>query len=256
MPEVSVIITDQPCVLVDDYKKQQALRGHRRQVHRLRQLRRRRLPGDPRHAPREGGQAVGQGSRTAFVRIETAACTGCGLCVQPCAPDAIVHHEPARRSSWSRAEESEMSENHQHPRRRHRRPGRHDRHRNPRRSGHRARPRRQEDRSRRHGAARRRGLLAPALRPQGAVAADHAGHGRPAARLRIGRGAALVAHAEAGRPGADEHRQAGAAGGRTRPLRLSGRPGRRDPRSRGYQVVPSTPWPSPWNSATSASATP
>jgi indolepyruvate ferredoxin oxidoreductase alpha subunit len=28
-----------------------------------------------------------------FVRIETAACTGCGLCVQPCAPDAIVHAE-------------------------------------------------------------------------------------------------------------------------------------------------------------------
>jgi indolepyruvate ferredoxin oxidoreductase alpha subunit len=25
-----------------------------------------------------------------FVQIEKAACTGCGLCVQPCAPDAIV----------------------------------------------------------------------------------------------------------------------------------------------------------------------
>lgn len=25
-----------------------------------------------------------------FVRIESAACTGCGLCLQPCAPDAIV----------------------------------------------------------------------------------------------------------------------------------------------------------------------
>jgi len=25
------------------------------------------------------------------VRIESSACTGCGLCVQPCAPDAIIH---------------------------------------------------------------------------------------------------------------------------------------------------------------------
>jgi Pyruvate/2-oxoacid:ferredoxin oxidoreductase delta subunit len=24
-------------------------------------------------------------------RIESSVCTGCGLCVQPCAPDAIVH---------------------------------------------------------------------------------------------------------------------------------------------------------------------
>ena len=30
----------------------------------------------------------------AFVRIETSVCTGCGLCVQPCAPNAIVHHVP------------------------------------------------------------------------------------------------------------------------------------------------------------------
>ena len=27
----------------------------------------------------------------AFVRIESVACTGCALCLQPCAPEAIVH---------------------------------------------------------------------------------------------------------------------------------------------------------------------
>ena len=27
----------------------------------------------------------------AFVNIDNQACTGCGLCVQPCAPDAIQH---------------------------------------------------------------------------------------------------------------------------------------------------------------------
>ena len=26
-----------------------------------------------------------------FVAIDSQACTGCGLCVQPCAPDAIQH---------------------------------------------------------------------------------------------------------------------------------------------------------------------
>jgi indolepyruvate ferredoxin oxidoreductase alpha subunit len=77
----------------------EALRSHRRQVHRLRQLRRGRLPGDPRHAPRQGGQALGQGSRTGSSSASTAsACTGCGLCVQPCAPNAIQHaaspHKP------------------------------------------------------------------------------------------------------------------------------------------------------------------
>jgi len=30
----------------------------------------------------------------AFVKIETAACTGCDLCVQTCAPKAIRHAVP------------------------------------------------------------------------------------------------------------------------------------------------------------------
>jgi indolepyruvate ferredoxin oxidoreductase, alpha subunit len=96
IPEVSVIITDQPCVLVDDYKKQKpyavlddkctgcgncvdvgcpAIHVTRREK-----------------AVKPSGKEV----ELQFVRIETSVCTGCGLCVQPCAPDAIVHADPTQ----------------------------------------------------------------------------------------------------------------------------------------------------------------
>jgi indolepyruvate ferredoxin oxidoreductase alpha subunit len=90
VPEVSVIITNQPCVLVDDYKKQQPFKviddkctgcGNCVEVgcpaiHVMRREK----------AIKPSGREV----ELQFVQIETAACTGCGLCVQPCAPDAIV----------------------------------------------------------------------------------------------------------------------------------------------------------------------
>jgi indolepyruvate ferredoxin oxidoreductase alpha subunit len=93
IPEVSVIITNQPCVLVDDYKKQQPFRviddkctgcGNCVEVgcpaiHVMRREK----------AIKPSGKEV----ELQFVQIETAACTGCGLCVQPCAPDAIVKVE-------------------------------------------------------------------------------------------------------------------------------------------------------------------
>jgi indolepyruvate ferredoxin oxidoreductase alpha subunit len=90
VPEVSVIITNQPCVLVDDYKKQPPFKviddkctgcGNCVEVgcpaiHVMRRAK----------AIKPSGKEV----ELQFVQIETAACTGCGLCVQPCAPDAIV----------------------------------------------------------------------------------------------------------------------------------------------------------------------
>jgi indolepyruvate ferredoxin oxidoreductase alpha subunit len=90
VPEVSVIITDQPCVLVDDYKKQAPFEvladkctgcGNCVDV------------GCPAIHVTRREKAVkpsGKEVELQFVNIETAACTGCGLCVQPCAPDAIV----------------------------------------------------------------------------------------------------------------------------------------------------------------------
>jgi indolepyruvate ferredoxin oxidoreductase alpha subunit len=90
IPEVSVIITNQPCVLVDDYKKQGPYKviGDKctgcgncvdvgcPAIHVMRREK----------AVKPSGKEV----ELQFVEIETAACTGCGLCVQPCAPDAIV----------------------------------------------------------------------------------------------------------------------------------------------------------------------
>ena len=96
IPEVSVIITDQPCVLVDDYKKQKPFEviedkctgcGNCVEV------------GCPAiHVTRREKVVKPSGKEVElqFVRIETAACTGCRLCVQPCAPDAIVHADPAK----------------------------------------------------------------------------------------------------------------------------------------------------------------
>ena len=90
MPEPSVIITNQPCVLVQDYKPRKAFRviedlctgcGNCVDV------------GCPAiHVTRRDTvvKASGKEVARAFVRIESSACTGCGLCLQPCAPDAIV----------------------------------------------------------------------------------------------------------------------------------------------------------------------
>ncbi|MEW6163435.1 MAG: thiamine pyrophosphate-dependent enzyme [Pseudomonadota bacterium] len=91
IPEVSVIITDQPCVLVDDYKKQKPYEVVEDKctgcgncvdvgcpaIHVTRREK----------AVKPSGKEV----ELQFVRIETSVCTGCSLCVQPCAPDAIVH---------------------------------------------------------------------------------------------------------------------------------------------------------------------
>ena len=94
VPEVSVIITDQPCVLVKDYHKLKPFEvvedkctgcGNCLDV------------GCPAiHVTRRGKEVKASGREVdlAFVRIETSVCTGCGLCVQPCAPKAIVHHVP------------------------------------------------------------------------------------------------------------------------------------------------------------------
>lgn len=92
--EPSVIITDRPCVLIDDYKKTPPYAviddtctgcGNCLEV------------GCPAiHVTRRDKAIKPSGKQVdlAFVRIETSACTGCGLCVQPCAPKAIVHAAP------------------------------------------------------------------------------------------------------------------------------------------------------------------
>ncbi len=88
--EPSVIITNQPCVLVEHYQPRKPFRviedkctgcGNCVDV------------GCPAiHVTRRDTVIKGSGKEVArsFVRIESQACTGCGLCLQPCAPDAIV----------------------------------------------------------------------------------------------------------------------------------------------------------------------
>jgi len=92
--EPSVIITSRPCVLIEDYEKLSPYRviankctgcGNCFEV------------GCPAiHVTRRDKEIKPSGKEVElmFARIETAACTGCGLCVTPCAPEAIVHAEP------------------------------------------------------------------------------------------------------------------------------------------------------------------
>jgi indolepyruvate ferredoxin oxidoreductase alpha subunit len=96
IPEVSVIITDQPCVLIDDYKKQKPYEVIDEKctgcgncvdvgcpaIHVMRREK----------VVKPSGKEV----ELQFVQIETSACTGCKLCVQPCAPEAIVHADTTK----------------------------------------------------------------------------------------------------------------------------------------------------------------
>ncbi|MDR2926483.1 MAG: 4Fe-4S dicluster domain-containing protein [Azoarcus sp.] len=90
----SVIITNRPCVLIDEYKTLPAYEvlesactgcGNCVEI------------GCPAIHVTRREKAVkpsGREVELAFVNIETAACTGCGLCLQPCAPNAIRPAQP------------------------------------------------------------------------------------------------------------------------------------------------------------------
>ena len=98
--EPSVIITNRPCVLIEDYEKLAPYKviddkctgcGNCVEV------------GCPAiHVTRREKviKPSGKEVELAFVNIETAACTGCGLCVQPCAPEAIVPAQPFQPVSF------------------------------------------------------------------------------------------------------------------------------------------------------------
>ena len=91
IPEPSVIITSQPCVLIKDYH---ALKPYTVIEDKCTGCGNCVDVGCPAiHVTRRDRvrKASGREVDLAFVRIESAACTGCGLCLKPCAPDAIVH---------------------------------------------------------------------------------------------------------------------------------------------------------------------
>jgi len=93
--EPSVIVTNKPCVLIDEYQKRKPYEvlddkctgcGNCVDV------------GCPAIfvTRREKVTKNNKERELAFVRIETAACTGCHLCVETCAPNAIVQTNPIR----------------------------------------------------------------------------------------------------------------------------------------------------------------
>ncbi|MDR0528449.1 MAG: 4Fe-4S dicluster domain-containing protein [Zoogloeaceae bacterium] len=95
-PVPSVIITNRPCVLIDDYEQESAYAVDEKlctgcgncvdvgcpAIHVTRREK----------AVKPSGKEV----ELAFTTIETAACTGCGLCLQTCGPNAILPAVPAR----------------------------------------------------------------------------------------------------------------------------------------------------------------
>ncbi len=94
VPEVSVIITDQPCVLIKDYHR---LKPYTVTEDKCTGCGNCLDVGCPAiHVTRRGKELKASGREVdlAFVRIESSVCTGCGLCLQPCAPKAIEHFLP------------------------------------------------------------------------------------------------------------------------------------------------------------------
>jgi indolepyruvate ferredoxin oxidoreductase, alpha subunit len=89
--EPSVILTDRPCVLIDDFAAQQPYTVLEERCTGCGSCLEVGCPAI--HVTRRDSvrKPSGQEVERSFVRIESAACTGCGLCLQPCAPDAIRH---------------------------------------------------------------------------------------------------------------------------------------------------------------------
>lgn len=96
IPGPSVIITDRPCVLIDDYER---LKPYTVIADKCTGCGNCVDIGCPAIHVKRREKAIkpsGKEVELQFVDIETAACTGCGLCLQPCAPDAIVPAVPVQ----------------------------------------------------------------------------------------------------------------------------------------------------------------
>jgi len=88
--DVSVIITNRPCVLIKDFKP---LKPYMVDAEKCTGCGNCIEVGCPAiHVTRREKvvKASGKEVELAFTNIDSAACTGCGLCLQPCAPEAIM----------------------------------------------------------------------------------------------------------------------------------------------------------------------
>jgi indolepyruvate ferredoxin oxidoreductase alpha subunit len=86
----SVIITNQPCVLIADYRPQQPYTVNASACTGCANCLDTGCPAIHVTRREQVRKPSGKMVDLAFVRIETAVCTGCGLCLRPCAPDAII----------------------------------------------------------------------------------------------------------------------------------------------------------------------
>ncbi len=93
--EPSVIISDQPCVLIGDYRKLRPLTVLEDQCTGCGNCVEVGCPAILVTRRDRVVKASGKEVDLAFVRIETAACTGCDMCMKTCAPEAIVPAEKA-----------------------------------------------------------------------------------------------------------------------------------------------------------------
>lgn len=90
IPEPSVIITDRPCVLVDFYQPVPPLRVAEEKCTGCGNCLDVGCPAITVTRREKETKPSGKVVDLSFVRIETAACTGCDMCVKTCAPEAIV----------------------------------------------------------------------------------------------------------------------------------------------------------------------
>jgi indolepyruvate ferredoxin oxidoreductase alpha subunit len=94
-PEPSVIITNQPCVLIEEFKRKKPLRVAEDACTGCGNCLNVGCPAIIVTRRETEVKAGGKEVERAWVRIETLACTGCGLCPTTCGPKAIVPAEPA-----------------------------------------------------------------------------------------------------------------------------------------------------------------
>ena len=89
-PETSVIITNQPCVLIDRFERQPAFKVIEEDCTGCANCLKVGCPAISVTRRATETSKSGREVEKAWVKIDTAACTGCDLCQQTCAPDAIV----------------------------------------------------------------------------------------------------------------------------------------------------------------------
>lgn len=88
--EPSVIITNRPCVLIDEYEKRQPLKVDEEKCNGCGNCIDVGCPAILVTRRAKEVKPSGKEVDLSFVRIETVACTGCNLCVQTCGQEAIV----------------------------------------------------------------------------------------------------------------------------------------------------------------------